>query len=144
METNQELLNKYLIERQLLQIAWFTDHGPHLSIVDFYTEDGSFDRDGEIVKGRESLKLLYEKRPVSLLTRHVISNFMIDFQSSTQASSVSYASVYRFRNNDGTAPIPPVPTSGPESVSEYHDQWVLELNQWKLQSRVLRTILQAK
>jgi len=144
MDNVQELLKKNLIEKQLLQVAWLTDHGPHLAIVECYTQKGSFDRDGDLTKGHEALIAMYQKRPASLLTRHVISNIAISFQSPTQASSVSYASVYRFRSNDGTRPILPVPTSGPESISEYHDQWIFESDTWKLQARVLRTILQAK
>ena len=61
-------------EQLFFNIAWLTDHGPHQDIAMLFTEDGEFDRDGVLIKGRGELIDLYAKRPISLMTRHLVSN----------------------------------------------------------------------
>lgn len=143
MDTFKEFLLIKECEELILNVAWLTDHGPHTQIIDFYTSNGSFNRDGEVYVGRSSLEEMYKKRPASLFTRHVISNIQVKILSENDASATSYATVFRFRSKDGNPPVPPVKTSGPESVSEYHDTLVKEAGIWKISSRILKTMIQA-
>lgn len=128
-------------ERLLLQLAHLTDHGPHDAIAELFTDDGEFDRDGTVVRGRQALRDMYAKRPASLMTRHMVSNVMVTVLSEDEVSCQAYATVYRFRSQDGTKPVPPVVCEGPESVAEYHDRLVRAADGWKIQQRVLRTVI---
>jgi hypothetical protein len=128
-------------ERLLLQLAHLTDHGPHEAIAEIFTDDGEFDRDGTVVRGRQALRDLYAKRPVSLMTRHIVTNVMVTVVSENEANCQAYATVYRFRSQDGTKPVPPVDCYGPESVAEYQDLVVKTADGWKVRHRVLRTVI---
>ena len=143
MDVLKEMLLAKECEGLILQVAWLTDHGPHNQIVDLYTLNGSFSRDGEVYAGRAALAEMYKKRPASLFTRHILSNIQIKIISETDAISTSYATVFRYRSDDGSPPIPPVNSSSPESVSEYHDTFIKEAGVWKISSRILNTMIQA-
>ena len=131
-------------ERVFLQIARLTDHGPHDAIARLFTDDGEFDRDGTVLRGREALLDLYAKRPASLMTRHLVSNIMVRLLSHDHATCHAYATVYRFRGAEGSKPVPPVACDGPESVAEYEDQMVRTDDGWKVSRRVMKTIIQIK
>jgi len=143
MDVLKEMVLAKECEGLILQVAWLTDHGPHNQIVDLYTLNGSFSRDGEVYAGRAALAEMYKKRPASLFTRHILSNIQIKIISETDAISTSYATVFRYRSDDGSPPIPPVNSSSPESVSEYHDTFIKEAGVWKIASRILNTMIQA-
>lgn len=129
-------------EALILQIAWTTDHGPHADIPGLFTEDGEMVRDGSPTRGRAALVEMYAKRPSSLFTRHVLSNVMVRVVSPQEASATSYATVYRHRSSDGSAPTRPVSCAAPEAVVENHDRFVLTKEGWRLARRELRTVIQ--
>jgi SnoaL-like domain len=141
MTSLQEMQNIKECENVILEIAWLTDHGPHLQIVDHFTIDGSFSRDGEIHVGKAALEDMYKKRPASLFTRHILSNIRVKMLSDTEAVATSYAMVFRFRSAEGGAPVPPVDLTKPESLSEYHDTFQNEGGAWKISSRLLKTMI---
>jgi hypothetical protein len=144
MDSNKEILIARECEKLILDIAWLTDHGPHSQIADLYTTSGSFDKDGEVTTGKAALEEMYKKRPASLFTRHVLSNIRIKVLSETEALATSYGTVFRYRSNDNSAPIPPVKISGPEIVSEYRDTFIRESGVMKISSRILKTMIQLK
>lgn len=128
-------------ERLLLQLAHLTDHGPHEAIAEIFTDDGEFDRDGTVVRGRQALRDMYAKRPASLMTRHMVSNVIVTVLSEDEAACQAYATVYRFRAPDGATAVPPVVCGGPESVAEYQDRLIKTADGWKVKQRVLRTVI---
>ena len=131
-------------EDLILEVAWLTDHGPQMNIPNLFASNGTFSRDGEVFMGTTSLEDMYKKRPASLFTRHVISNIRVKILSETDATVTSYATVFRHRSADGSVSVPPVVSSGPESISEYHDVLTKESGGWKIQSRELKTMIQSK
>jgi hypothetical protein len=131
-------------EQLFLNIGWLTDHGPQQDIAQLFTEDGEFDRDGTLVKGRGELLDLYTKRPISLMTRHLVSNLRVFPLSEEHATCTAYATVYRYRNPDASKPVLPVSCEGPESVTEYEDQMVKTADGWKVSRRVIKAVIQLK
>lgn len=131
-------------ERVFMEIARLTDHGPQNAIAQIFTDDGEFDRDGTVLRGRAALLDLYAKRPASLMTRHLVSNVIVSLLSNERAVCHAYATVYRFRTADGSSPVPPVTCEGPESIVEYEDQMVRTDEGWKVGRRVMKTVIQVK
>lgn len=131
-------------EQLFLNIAWLTDHGPQKDIVLLFTEDGEFNRDGTLIKGRGKLFDLYAKRPVSLMTRHLVSNLSVITHSDEHATCRAYATVYRYRSPDSSRPTLPLNCDGPEIVNEYEDQMVKTNDGWKVSRRIMKLMIQLK
>lgn len=142
-ESKIELIRREC-EQLFFNIAWLTDHGPHQDIAMLFTEDGEFDRDGVRIKGREELIDLYAKRPISLMTRHLVSNLIITALSDDHATCRAYVTVYRYRSPDSSIPTLPLECEGPEVVNEYEDQMVRTSDGWKVSRRVMKMMIQLK
>lgn len=144
MDAIKKLILTKECEDLILEVAWLTDHGPQINIADLFSSNGTFSRDGEVFVGTSSLVDTYKKRPVGLFTRHVMSNIGVKILSEIDAVATSYATVFRYRSADGGISVPPVISSGPESVLEYHDVLTKESGSWKIQSRELKTMINSK
>ncbi len=131
-------------EQVFLQVAHLTDHGPQQEIADLFEEDAQLDREGTLIRGRADLKAFYAKRPPQLMTRHLVSNLMVQPLSATEAVCTAYATVYRFRSAEGTPPEPPVTCAGPESIVAYRDHLVLGAQGWRIRHRSMRTVIHIK
>lgn len=142
MDKSTEELIRRECEQLFLNIAWLTDHGPQIDIPQLFTENGEFDRDGTLLKGRAELIDLYAKRPISLLTRHLVSNLRVNILSDEHACCHAYATVYRYRSPDSSKPALPLNCEGPEIVNEYDDQMVKTAEGWKVSRRVMRLMIQ--
>jgi hypothetical protein len=129
-------------EQLFLNIAWLTDHGPHQDIAMLFTEDGEFDRDGVRIKGRVELIDLYAKRPISIMTRHLVSNLNVIPLSDEQATCRAYVTIYRYKSSDSSKPTLPLKCNGPEVVNEYEDQMVKTSDGWKVSQRVMKMMIQ--
>lgn len=144
LSNSQAQLIRLACERVFLQVAHLTDHGPQQEIAELFAEDGELDREGTMICGRAALRESYAKRPPNLLTRHLVSNFMATPLSESQALCRAYATVYRFRGSEPTQPVPPVTCTGPESVVEYEDHFVLTSEGWRIRRRTMRTVIAVK
>ena len=129
-------------EQLFFNIAWLTDHGPHQDIAMLFTEDGEFDRDGVLIKGRGELIDLYAKRPISLMTRHLVSNLNVIPLSDEQATCRAYVTIYRYKSPESSKPSLPLKCNGPEVVNEYEDQMVKTSDGWKVSRRVMKMMIQ--
>jgi SnoaL-like domain len=128
----------------LLKLAWLTDHGPHHEIPTLFSEDGELIRDGKPTRGRDALREMYAKRPPELMTRHLISNLVIEPLSDSLAVARSSATVYRVRSPGGTKPVPPMTCGGPESILDYDDRLERLPEGWRLSRRVLSTVIHVR
>ncbi len=124
----------------VLRLAWLADHDEAPLAIGLFSADATMDRDGERHAGIDAIARLLRSRPPNRLTRHVLSNLEIEVLSPTRARGRCYVTVYRHRT-DGRPPQPPAPMAGPETLGEYHDEFVLEAGRWKFASRVVRTVL---
>lgn len=132
-------------ERVFLQIARLTDHGPQDAIAQHFTEDAEMDRDGTRVHGRAALQELYARRPVNLVTRHLVSNLLVTPVSAGEAVCRASATVYRHRGTDPATPAAvPVTCAGPESVVEYEDSLVRTEAGWKVARRAMKTVIHVR
>lgn len=106
------------------------------ALVQLFTEDGEWDRPGQmLLKGRGSIGVFLKGRDRSVTIRHVISNVLIDVQTADVARALSYWSVFKtaLGKEDASA-------LQPFAMGEYHDQFRFEEGRWRIAHRETRFV----
>lgn len=135
------LAHEHACARLILELARCTDSGDYAGALALFCDDASMDRDGEIFSGIAALRQAYAQRPANRITRHVVSNIVVQFDGTHRASATSYVTVYRHRLDPDHAQ-PPYRMPGADVVGQYQDRLVRTPSGWRLASRTTRTIFQ--
>jgi hypothetical protein len=112
------------------------DLGDMSAAADCFAEHGSMARPmmpDAVVQGRETIRASLLTRPKTLLTKHLATNVMVDVESRTSASGLSYLTMI-----STTPPAdakPPYVSQGPLYFGEFKDKFVLENGAWKFLER---------
>ena len=126
-------------ERLALDFAWHVDHRNIEEVVGLFTADASFERKGEVLKGRSEIHAAQMKRPAGLVTRHVCANLRIDVVDPTHARGTHYFLLYRHDHAAaGTVASAPAPLAQPETLGEYSDEYLLTTDGWRISRRVAK------
>lgn len=123
-------------ERLVLTYSRALDVGDMNAAADCFAREGRFARPmnpDQQITGRESIRASLLARPKTLLTRHLSTNVMIDVQSATTASGLSYLTMISTTPAEGSQP--PHVSAGPVWFGEMRDRFVLEDGQWKFLER---------
>lgn len=99
--------------------------------VGIFTEDAQWIRPKATVIGHDALRAFMLQRPRSVLSRHVSTNALVDVTGPDTARGISYATVYRQDDHPGGE----APLTGPESIVEYHDEFVRTPAGWRIKVR---------
>ena len=97
------------------QLFYFLDEADYLPLVQLFTPDGCWDRQGELLTGRDMVAQALAKRPVTQHIRHVISNGFLAKVDDVAVQFVAYMTAYRFDN--GTHQQSPVTIHRPFRLS---------------------------
>jgi hypothetical protein len=131
-------LGKLLIEREcgrlVNRFALLNDFGDHDGVADLFTADGSFERPiapGQPIVGREAIRSMLRAR-APRLSRHIISNIVIDVLSDTKAQGLSYVTFVSTTNVTGALPVDAEPHI---FVGEYADEFVKSPEGWRFAVR---------
>ncbi len=125
----------------ILALARFTDSGDYDAALALFCDDAVMDRDGDVVSGIAALRQAYAQRPASRITRHVLSNIVVELDGADQAQVSSYVTVYRHMREPGQDG-PPYRMPGADVLGQYQDRLVHTSAGWRLASRITRTIFQ--
>jgi hypothetical protein len=140
-----ELPSKVALEhacaRVILALARFTDNGDYAAALALFCDDATMDRDGEVFSGITALRQAYAQRPANRITRHVVSNIVVQLDGTDRARATSYVTVYR-HVVDPDHPEPPYRKAGADVLGQYQDALVHTATGWRLASRTTRTIFQ--
>ena len=131
-------LDRLVVEAECTRLIYryvaLNDAGEYAAVADLFAEDGSFARptapDQPLV-GRETIRAAFAARPKGRVSRHIISNVIIEAESETRARVSSYILLF-------TAPAPEsgVDKADPvQLVGGFEDVFVKEGGEWKFQSR---------
>ncbi|MBN9427192.1 MAG: nuclear transport factor 2 family protein [Burkholderiales bacterium] len=119
--------------RLALAFAIHVDFGQAQACADLFTEDGTFERKGEILRGREEILAAQRARPPGLRTRHFCQPTWVTVIDESNAEGITYFANYR---HEADAPLSgPAPLTGPGVVGEFHDRFVLTPQGWRIASR---------
>jgi uncharacterized protein (TIGR02246 family) len=121
-EGMSRLIAERACERLMYQYARFVDSGEAARIADLFTDDGVWTAaDGRSMEGQHQIRAAFSARQALTrrLSRHVITNVLIDVHSDTDASGTAYLVNYR---HDGTGDTVerPGPARHPKFVGDYH------------------------
>lgn len=87
--TQAQALDRVAIEDLLVTYYYFLDNAQSAKLSELFTENGVFHL-GSIgeMKGRQAISDYYAKRPTTRVTRHVLTNLMVDFKGADRAETV--------------------------------------------------------
>jgi SnoaL-like domain len=129
------------IERACEQLVYAysraLDLGDLSGAADFFAENGSIARPmtpDKIVHGREAIRASLLTRPANLLTKHLVTNTVIQVESHDTATGTSYLTMISVV--PGAEDKPPFLSNGPIYFGEFKDRFVRENGVWKFQERL--------
>ena len=120
-----------------LSIAYarHVDFGEYDRFVELFTEDAVLDA-GFRLEGKEKIRRSMERRSPELRSRHILTNIFVDVISETEATGISYLTLYRHIGpeslTDGT-----VDFQAASGVGHYTDSFRLTDDGWRIASRSL-------
>ena len=120
-----------------LSIAYarHVDFGEYEKFVDLFTKDGRLEL-GFTLDGKDAIRRSMKKRPVELRSRHVLTNIFVDVVSETEATGISYLTLYRHVGPESLEDEP-VALPGPAAVGHYADRFSLTSEGWRIAHRKL-------
>lgn len=133
MDEMQRILIEKQCEALSIRFANYVDQGRAEDVANLFSGDGSFSRAGQVLDGPDQLRAFLEKRPSARVTRHVCTNIDVTLVSPTEATGVTYFLLFDgSRENDTEGPLP---LMSPATLGEYHDNFVLTPEGWRIKKR---------
>lgn len=123
-------------ERLVIEFAHGVDHRDVAAVLAVFTEDAIFERKGERLEGRAAIGAAQRSRPPGLVTQHLCTTMKIDVLDASNATGVVYFLL--FRHEGDAPPDGPVAMPMPQTVGEYHDNYVKTGQGWRIARRVAR------
>jgi uncharacterized protein (TIGR02246 family) len=128
------LLAERACERLIYQYARFVDSGEAARIAELFTDDGVWTAaDGRSMDGQDQIRAAFTARQALTrrLSRHVITNVLVDVDSDSEASGTACLVNYR---HDGTGdPVErPGPARHPKFVGDYHLEFRNLDGEWRI------------
>ena len=106
-------------------------------LADLFTEDGVFARPTDPanpIKGRAEIRRRFDMKPRELLTRHLISNIVIQAESPESARGESYMLLYTGQEPPGTAL--PVPAAPQALLGAFKSRFVRSREGWRIAEHI--------
>jgi hypothetical protein len=116
--------------RLCIDFAHFVDTRDYEKLVGLFTEEGTFERRGEVLQGRQSILSGMQARPANVITRHVCTNIRIQAQVDGSVLGSCYLLLFHGAVGEAAATSP-----GP-TIAEYSDVYVTGPDGWRIRSRV--------
>ena len=127
-----------------LSIAYarHVDFGEFDKFVELFTEDGRLEL-GFVIEGKEAIRKSMTRRSPELRSRHVLTNISINVLSETEATGVTYLTLYRHIGPESLEDDP-IELQGPAAVGHYTDRFSLTDQGWRIAERTLQFAFQNK
>lgn len=141
MDHLQHLLIDQACRELVLRAARHADVNAPASLAGLFSEDAVLVRpNAEPLHGREAIRRAYEQRPADRLTRHMVSNILVDIESATQARALSYVLLWTGNSTDSPGAMGR-PARGSQMVGEFDDRFSLTPDGWRITRREARFVL---
>jgi uncharacterized protein (TIGR02246 family) len=135
MDTLQRMLIEQACRELVLRAAQCVDAHDAAGLAALFEPDGVLRRPGgPPLDGRAAIESAYAQRPRERITRHLVTNTVIDVESPTRATARSHVLLWAGSSEDANGPQGR-PLRGPQLLGEFEDRCVLSDEGWRLASR---------
>jgi hypothetical protein len=111
------------------------DFGDHAAAADLFAEDGVLEMPGgKRFAGRAAVRKRLDEQPRDQVSRHVITNLLVEPIDENRARGFCYLTLYRATRGDGTAPLP---SAAPFVIGHYEDEFARSGGHWRFAARRL-------
>ena len=138
MDRLKKLLIKDACESLSLQFGRLQDERRHDALADLMTVDATYVRLGEELKVDEFIAWVKTTPPNK--TRHFVTSTSFSDIEETLAKGITYYTLYLYGGDEDT----PYPLEGPFVVGEYHEEFALTENGWRIGRREARIIFRKR
>jgi uncharacterized protein (TIGR02246 family) len=123
-------------ERLIYQYARFVDTGDAARVAELFTPDGVWiGADGRSLNGQDQVRAAFSARQALArrLSRHVMTNVLIEVHGASEASGTAYLINYR-HDTGGELATTPGPARHPKFVGDYHLSFRRTEGEWRIAS----------
>lgn len=106
------------------------DQREYAALSEFFAGDGVWQRQGKTLQGPAAILAEVARRPATMITRHAVSNLIVDVFSEDSVSTQCYVTLYYA--DPGEPVKPPVRFTGPACVFTYFDELKRIDGAWKI------------
>jgi len=143
MEALQRLLIHEACRELVLRSVECTDAHDAAGLAALFAPDGVLRRPtGQPLVGRAAIEAAYAQRPRERITRHLVTNTLVEVESATSAAARSRVLLWAGSTEDADGPQGR-PLRGPQLVGEFDDRFVLTGEGWRFASRDASFVLHA-
>lgn len=132
MELTKTAAHEAACAKLLNRFAYALDAYDYTTVVSLFTDDAEFAAFGTSYKGVAGLKTWLAKRDTDMVTRHIVSNVIIDLLDDKEAVGYARTAAYRVRGWRGKEPAP---MANPVYILDYKDRFVRDPKRGWLFSR---------
>lgn len=143
MDGLQRLLIENACRELVLRSVERTDAHDAAGLAALFAADGVLRRpSGPPLAGRAAIEAAYAQRPRERLTRHLVTNTLVEVESPARAAARSRVLLWAGSTEDAEGPQGR-PLRGPQLMGEFDDRFVLTDEGWRFASRDARFVLHA-
>jgi uncharacterized protein (TIGR02246 family) len=126
----------------VLRAAACVDGNDAAGLAQLFAEDAVLVRpNGAALHGREAIQAAYAQRPADRITRHLVTNTVVEVESPTRARALSYVLLWTGSTADAAGPNGR-PAQSRQVVGEFDDRFSFTPDAgWLLQRREARFVL---
>lgn len=125
----------------VLRAARCADAGDAAGLAQLFAPDGILVRPHAApLQGRASIEAAYAQRPAGRLTRHLVTNTLVETESPASARALSYVLLWTGSSADLDTPHGR-PAHARQLVGEFDDRFALGAEGWRIQRRDARFVL---
>ena len=127
----ERMLAEHQCERLIKRFAVLNDENAYDEMVGMFTESGQFARPSQpedLLTGKAAILEAFKARPLRI-SRHFISNIMVDIVDQNSANAISYVLLY-------TAPTNSTESKPPYLIGRFKDQLERVDGQWLFRQRL--------
>lgn len=139
MDLNSQMQIEWACQKLCQEFAYCIDRRRYEQLVNLFTEDGVFDRVGQLLRGRVAILEALQKRSLDLRTRHVLSNIYFVEVDGQHARALIYNTTLVGRGDPEAAPAPYGMSQG--AFLEFQDLYRKTPEGWRIAERIARTVL---